>query len=153
MGRASIKSIERKIMSMSSHFEELGAPLTNNMWSWGAVRDSDKTLFLRVWQDGTTKYEELGNNYYTWVTDVDNSNNSLGASERRSHVKLISEGYIVYMVMCQAQDGDSVDAKQGSVKDFNDKELFLGGRLVEYKGQILLENVKRVPVRDGKPKT
>lgn len=141
------------MMSMTSHFAELSAPLTNSNWSWGAVRESDKTVFLRVWQDGTSKYKELGKNYYTWVTDVDDANKSLGAIERRKHVKLISEGYTAYMVMCQGQDDDSSIAKQGSVKDFNDKELFLGGQLVEYNGEILLENVERVPLRDGKPKT
>jgi hypothetical protein len=137
---------------MSSHFEELGAPLTNNMWSWGAVRESDKTVFLRVWQDGTAKYKELGNSYYTWVTDVDDSNHSLGAAERRTHVKLIDEGYTVYMVMCQSQDDQATSTKQGSVKDFNEKEVFLGGRLVEYRGEVLLENVRRVPFREAKPK-
>ena len=142
-----------KSMSMTSHFQELDAPLANSMWSWGAVREADKTVFLRVWQAGTKKYPELENKYYTWVIDADGSDQSLGANERRKHLQLIEQGYTVYMIMCQEWDDDESRPKQGSVKDFNDDELFLGGRLVKYRGNILLEHAKRVPFRDGRLKS
>jgi hypothetical protein len=38
-------------MTLSQLFEQLGAPLANVRWSWGAVRESDSAVFLRVWQD------------------------------------------------------------------------------------------------------
>jgi hypothetical protein len=34
-------------------FDDLGAPLTNMQWSWGAVR-SDGAVFVRVWEDEIT---------------------------------------------------------------------------------------------------
>jgi len=136
---------------MSSLFEELNAPLNNIMWSWGAVREFDKCVFLRVWQDGTSKLEQFGNRYYTWVSDIDQNDQSLGANERRNHVALIKAGYNAYMIMCEVSD----EVSQGSrkVKDFNDQELFVGGKLIEHLGSLWLENVKRIPIREARLKS
>jgi hypothetical protein len=36
-------------MSQKDFFAKLGAPLVNVRWSWGAIRERDTTVFLRVW--------------------------------------------------------------------------------------------------------
>ena len=128
-------------MSISELFEDLGAPLNNRMWSWGAVRESDKTVFLRVWQHGTNKYQELDGKYYTWLSDMDAADQSLGAAERRKHVDLIkNEGYKIYMIMCVSAD---IVGKMGSIQEFDDKEVRIGGKVVEHNGEILVEDVRR----------
>jgi len=38
-------------VNRSTFFAWLGAPLVNSRWSWGAVRPTDGTVFLLVWQD------------------------------------------------------------------------------------------------------
>ena len=38
-------------MSLTQFFDQLGAPLANSRWSWGAQRARDGVVFMRVWQD------------------------------------------------------------------------------------------------------
>lgn len=136
-------------MTMKSFFEDLGAPLTNPMWSWGAVREQDKTVFLRVWLDGTKKHKALGDKYYSWISQADEQDQSLGAAERRKHVELIRSGYRALMVMCIAQD-DEADVR--AIREWDENDLRLGGKVVEHEGQIWLENVKRIAAFDEKPR-
>ncbi|MDQ7968574.1 MAG: hypothetical protein REI95_02935, partial [Oxalicibacterium faecigallinarum] len=133
----------------SALFKELGAPLNKHMWSWGSVRETDGAVFLRVWQDGTKKMIERGGRYYTWVTDVVDADQSLGANERRAHVEMIRGGRDSYMIMCQAVDDE---AKVRDIAGFNEDELFLGGELWEFDGAIWLEHTGRVQVRDIRQK-
>ncbi len=37
-------------MGITELFEKLGAPLKNQIWSWGAVSE-EGDVYLRVWQD------------------------------------------------------------------------------------------------------
>ena len=37
--------------AISWHFEDLGAPLHNIVWSWGALSREKRDVFLRVWED------------------------------------------------------------------------------------------------------
>jgi hypothetical protein len=37
--------------SRAELFSYIGAPLNNVQWSWGAVRETDSSVFLVVWQD------------------------------------------------------------------------------------------------------
>lgn len=134
-------------MSISAFFEDLGSPLNNIMWSWGAIRNSDKSVFLRVWQDGTYRFEHLGKSYYTWLSDVTETDQSLGAAERRRHIDLIkNEGYKVYMVMCVAED-DEADTRK--IKEFDRKDIRLGGKIVEISGSFFVENIGRVTARQA----
>jgi hypothetical protein len=45
-------------VSQKDLFGSLGAPLANSRWSWGSVRESDGSVFLRVWQDQTRRLED-----------------------------------------------------------------------------------------------
>lgn len=130
---------------MTALFEELGAPLKNKMWSWGAIRESDQTVFLRVWQDGTKKFKQFDGKYYTWISDVDDADQSLGANERRQQVAMIRGGSTTYMVMCQAEDDE---AMVRVVLGYDDETLHLGGAVIEHEGKYWLENVAKIPVRD-----
>ncbi len=129
-------------MGISELFKELDAPLHNIMWSWGAIRELDKTVFLRVWQEGTAK-NKLDKKYYTWICDTNENNKTPGKNERRRQVSLIKNGYRAYMIMCESEDGNCE-----KIKDYNAKELLVGGQLIEIDGAILLENIGRIPVQE-----
>ncbi len=128
-------------MSMSSLFSELNAPLRNSMWSWGAVRESDRTVFLRVWEEG---YRRIDNRRCIWVCDTDGANQTLGGNERRQHVELIKRGYRAFMIMCISEGNCE------KVIDFNDEQLFVGGKLIEFDGEIYLEYIDRIDVRKAR---
>lgn len=135
-------------MSISALFEDLGAPLNNRMWSWGSVREQDKAVFLRVWQDGTIKMKERDGKYFTWLIGTDFADTSLGANERRDHVNLIRSGYSAYLIMCQAED-EGADTRK--IKDFDSESVRVGGDLIEYEGQVWIELIKRLPIRYVRP--
>jgi hypothetical protein len=132
-------------MSISALFKELGAPLHNVLWSWGAVRNSDNSVFLRVWQDGTKKFKQLDGRYYTWLCDEDDKDKSNGAIERRGHVALIENGSKAYLIMCKAQDEE---AQSRTICGFDDETLHVGGELIRYDGGIWIANIGKRPVRE-----
>lgn len=136
-------------MNMSALFKELGAPLHNVMWSWGAVRELDGIVFLRVWQDGTKKFRHLDGGYYTWVRDEGNEDQSHGAVERRKHVTLIESGVPAFLVMCEAEDDEAMIR---TVKSFDDECLIIGGKLVVYEGSIWIKNMGKKSVREIRQK-
>jgi len=132
-------------MSMSEYFRRLGAPLVNHMWSWGAVRASDGAVFLRVWQD---REQKIDGRWYTMLTHhekFEDDPGNLGWQERLSHVELVRQGAKCYLVMCEAKD---VSASPRSVRSFNDRELFIGGKCVEIDGDWWIERVGRLPARE-----
>jgi hypothetical protein len=112
------------------------------MWSWGAVRESDRTIFLRVWQEG---YKKIDNSRCVWVCDTDGSNQTLGGNERRRQVELIKDGYRAFMIMCKSEDGNCE-----KVIDFDQEQLFVGGKLIEVDGQMYLEYLGRIDVREAR---
>ena len=133
-------------MSLTDFFESLGAPLANNRWSWGAVRE-DGCVFLRVWQDGTSRKD---GKLLVQVTHLEKygdgrGRDNLGYAERLGHVDMIRKGAKSYLVMCLAQD-PSVHDSPRVIKSFNSKDLFVGGPLHEIDGDSWVEIVDRVQV-------
>src|SRR5207245_4949832 len=127
----------------------LGAPPKNVQWSWGARRDSDGTVFLRVWQD---EVEGSKGSYYVRVTNSQrakkykeqNLQYKLGYQERLRQVKLVRSGAKCYLIMCIAVDKDAVTRQ---IKDFDRERLFPAGKVVERKDDWWIEVLPRVPVR------
>lgn len=132
---------------MSAVFEQVGAPLNNHTWSWGAVREHDKIVFLRVWEDEGRKMDDLPEKYFIGVWTTDSTDTSLGANERRSHIELIKAGYKVYLLMCER----GATASKSSVSAFDARELRDGGRLIERDGVLWIALLARVPVRLMRP--
>ena len=134
-------------MSISSFFSKLGAPLNNVRWSWGAVRDSDGAVFLRVWQqDG--EFDDEKRIPVVQITDYDkyaDAPYNPGWDERLKHIELVRKGAKCYLVMCRAKD-PNVSPRE--IAGWNKKEVFVGGELREVKGDIWIEAVRRVPIFD-----
>lgn len=79
-------------MNLTELFAYLGARLANNRWSWGAVRQADGAVFLRVWQDEWQRVDGL-----CAVRITDNRNfadvpDNLGYAERLRHIDLLRGG-------------------------------------------------------------
>ena len=135
-------------MALSDLFAYLGAALKNTRWSWGAVRTCDGSVFLRVWQDecGTVNSIRVvritDNKYFA------NTPDSHGYIERLQHIDLIRSGSPSFLIMCLAQN---VGANPRVIHSFNDREIFVGGRLIDHDGDVWLEMVRRVPVADVRP--
>lgn len=134
-------------MTISALFDELGAPLNHLRQSWGSVREHDKSVFLRVWEDETKKLRERENKYFTWVIGMDFVDTSYGANERRRHVNLIRAGYKAYLIMCHA-DGEGAPRK---ILGYDSEFVRVGGELIEHEGQVRIELIERLPIRFVRP--
>lgn len=130
-------------MSLAAMFASLGAELNNVRWSWGSVRETDCTVFLRVWQDGTLKIE---GKRYIWVADEVPPTGDLGGNERLKHVNLILSGKRCFLVMCQAVDSQAAPRQ---VQSFNEKEVFVGGDIIRNEGSYWIECLGRIPIRQA----
>jgi hypothetical protein len=134
-------------VTITDFFKHLGAPLKNQRWSWGSVRD-DKVIFLRVWQDETKKIEGV---YCSMVTahkwfahDPDN----LGHAERLRQVDAIAAGALSYMIMCEAEDKD---ASPRVIAKFNRDDLFVGGKLRTIDGEQWIEHTGKIAASSLRP--
>lgn len=136
-------------MSLSSLFKALGAPLANARWSWGAIRPSDGTVFLRVWQDEWKSVN--GENYVRVLGDAGPAarSDNLGYLERRKHVDLISAGASSYMIMCRAEDPR---ASPRRVAGFDEEDIFGGGRIACFGGDKWLHVADRKRIADVSPR-
>ncbi len=136
------------MLSLTEMFAALGAPLTNQRWSWGAERQSDGAIVLRVWQDECSKIEGHHAVRITATEYFEDKPNNLGNTERLKHVELIRAGRTVYLVMCAAVD---TKVEPRAIAHFNDKEVFVGGRLFDHEGDAWVELQTRKPVSELLP--
>ena len=132
--------------SISSHFENLGAPLKNSRWSWGAVRPEDGAVFLRVWQD-----RKVVENHKPWYMITHHEKyqeqhaDNLGYQERNQHVALIRQGRPCFLVMCLAKDAE---ASPREIKSFNQRDIFVAGEIKEIGVNTYVQMVNRLPIKD-----
>ena len=118
----------------------LGAPLVNSRWSWGAVRTMDGKVFLRVWQDQTrriegVRYVEVANHEH-----VSGGKEKNGYDERLRHIEAIRGGSQSVLVMCRVKDPK---ASPRSIQSVDDRDVFIGGQIVELDGRTWLELAER----------
>ena len=128
-------------MTITGFFERLGAPLHLPRQSWGSVRESDDTVFLRVWQEECRK---IGDSRYALVYRSEGAD-CFGRTERLQHIRLIEKGAPCLLVMCEAKD-PRVHPK--SIAHANMRELFVTNNVfVELNGDIYLQmTMQRVKV-------
>ncbi|MEP7187166.1 MAG: HNH endonuclease signature motif containing protein [Rhodanobacter sp.] len=108
----------------------LHAPVANVRWSWGAVDERTRRLFLRLWR--TDIKTVLG---IQQIRVLSNSQiNRPGRSERARHLELIRSGYAAFAVVC---DKESPEA--GSILGFDHDRLLRLGRVIEEDGVVSME--------------
>ena len=136
-------------MSQKDFFDRLGAPLNSVRQSWGAARESDGTIFLRVWQNDVARRD--GRLFVTVMSskwDRAGDAEKYGHRERRGHVERIAAGTACYLVMCEMADRESPGAR---VKSFDAEDVFRGGEVAEHDGDWWVELAERVPARQVMP--
>lgn len=129
-------------MSLADLFRKVGAPLANQRWSWGSIRP-DGAIVLRVWQDRKEKKE---GRWYMMVAHHEkyaDDGDALGYKERRAHIESIRAGATCYMIMCLASDTTESPRK---IKSFNDRDIFVGGALLEHEGNTYIELADRFAI-------
>jgi hypothetical protein len=134
-------------VTQSDLFRYLGAPLHNVRWSWGGVRSTDNTVVLRVWQD---KKRRIDGKWYMELTDhraYRGNESDAGFQERLKHVELIRSGTKTLMVMCLATDPA---AQPRDIKSFDQRDVFVGGRLIQADDDWWLERVDRVAIQNAR---
>jgi hypothetical protein len=140
--------IAHRIMSKTTFFQRVDAPLANARWSWGAQRPSDGAVFLCVWQD--LKFIEDGRIHMLIERPAgpgDYAGNP-GHTERKRHIESIRAGAFCFLVMCTAVDAQARPRKIGF---FNEDEVFVGGVLVERDGDTWIQVAGRRQVSDVAP--
>jgi len=133
-------------MSQAALFRRVGAPLANARWSWGAVREADGAVFLRVWQDRVRRLNDVQFVQLTHNVEFANDPTNLGHQERNRQIEMIRQGSQCYLVMCQAADVNVLPRK---VRDFNAQEVFPGGILKDFEGETWIELLPRISVRQA----
>lgn len=128
-------------MTQSEFFKCLGAPLANSRWSWGGSRE-DGAVVLRVWQDRKRKHDGRWYMMLTHHSKYQHALDNLGYRERNEHVARVRSGSACYMVMCRAVD---VTATPRKVLSFDQKDVFVGGALIDLEGDVWIEMTSRIP--------
>lgn len=125
-------------MRINAFFKEvLNAPVANVRWSWGAVDERSRRVFLRLWRMDIANWE---GSQVIRVLGSRNTNRP-GWNERARHLELIRGGYRAYGVVC---DKDSPEA--GVIRDFDRDSLLQLGRVIDKDGMVYLEIAGIAPV-------
>lgn len=130
--------------TITDYFKYLQAPLKNPRWSWGAVREGDQALFLRIWGDefvvrGKTRFYRI-----TAYEVFKYKPSDHGWIERQEHLKLLQapvQNAPTYMVICTAKD---TKAEPRTIADYDKTTVFLGGDLIQEHGDWWLEAKSRL---------
>lgn len=115
----------------------LHAPVANTLWSWGAVDERTRRVFLRLWRTDITYFD--GRQVVRALGSMRTSRP--GWAERARHLELIKGSYVAYGVVC---DKDTPDA--GGIRDFDRANLLRLGQVIDKAGLSYLEVVGSIPV-------
>lgn len=115
----------------------LHAPVANARWSWGAVDERTRRVFLRLWRidlanlDGRAVIRVLGQQH----------TNRPGWKERARHLEVIRRGYRAFAVLC---DKDAPES--GTIRHFDHDSLIPLGHVIDRDGMAYMEAEEAVPV-------
>lgn len=113
-------------MSLADHFRLLGAPLSNDRWSWGGIRD-DGSVILRAWAEEMDDLED-GKGFYVGYPDswpIADQVNRPGNIERVHHLEMIANGARCFVVMIHGLKRDPNRANDhAEIKSFDRQSIF-----------------------------
>ena len=103
-------------LSIARVFADLGAPLKNARWSWGAVGPGD-TVILREW-DTNVALDADGREYViVGRGERAGARKRAGWTERKQHIARIKDGARCLIVVCKARDPGASSKSIKSVAD------------------------------------
>jgi hypothetical protein len=135
-------------VKITDYFRSLGAPLANQRWSWGAVRESDGVVFLRVWQDQILSIDGVRTALVADHHWHAKNPQHPGYQEGMRQLEAIRGGAPSYLIMCVAKNAA---AELRDIDKYNRDHLFVGARLRTYEGQDRLEIVDKVDSHSMRP--
>lgn len=126
------KIVDGKSRGINAFFNDgLGAPLANGRWSWGAVDERNRRVFLRLWRH---EQREVSGRAAIQVLNKAGSPSRPGWNERRKHIELVKAGYSAYGVICDRKDPDG-----GPILGFDTDSISVLGAFIEDGDKILAE--------------
>lgn len=130
-------------MSNTEFFEQLlGAKLTNQMWSWGALNPKTEQIFLSVWKHDL---EDAGGVERIAILKPEWNKGSLGFDERKRHVDILRNGADAYGVLCTAKKDRGGRPRIGKY----DSDLLLKlGEIIDEGDDVYARIIDRVPVEE-----
>lgn len=124
-------------ISLSDLFsKKLKSPLLNARWSWGAI-NANNAVVLRVFQH---EFEKRNVHIYSELWE-----DSLGKTERKNHVDLVRLGSPLGLIVCLAEN--TSEGKE-RIKQFNEQEVFVSGRLIDDGVNVWCEVIERVSLAE-----
>lgn len=115
----------------------LHAPFVNSRWSWGAVDERTRRIFLRLWR---MDVEVRDGRRVIRVLLLDGSP-GLGWKERQRHLELARSGFAAFAVVC---DKEGHDAR--TILGFDRDRVLRLGKLVEDGSSLWMEILEEVAV-------
>jgi hypothetical protein len=122
-------------MPISAVFSDLGAPLRNIRWSWGAVNPTSGAVILRVWTDETRKHNGWDVVRLTNRAHFE-GRKSLGYAERTNHIQLLCNGRPGFLFFCEAKESGKIPRR---LKSYRADRIFPTGRLCEVDGDVYVQ--------------
>ncbi|WP_187471039.1 HNH endonuclease [Luteimonas viscosa] len=113
----------------------LHAPFVNSRWSWGAVDERTRRVFLRLW---SMDIAVRGGRRWIRVLLL-NASTRLGWKERQRHLDLVRSGYAAFAVVCEKE---STDAR--TILGFDRERVLRLGGVVEHEGSLWMEIVDHI---------
>lgn len=131
-------------MSITRHFEYLGAPLRNCRWSWGAIDKKGRTI-VRAWRDET---REVNGGTYILVarhSAYQSKQSHPGYRERMRHIESLKEGGMTYALLVEAKDPVE---RPRAIKSFDKTQLWRLGDVIEISGEEYAQIVEAIKIAD-----
>jgi hypothetical protein len=116
--------------AISWHFEDLGSPLNNIVWSWGSISKTKRDIFLRVWED---QIEHRDGEIIVRLTNHSKfkGSSNCGYRERNRHLDLIKNNHRGHILKCTARD---VMKSPRKIKSYDKERIYPILRIIQIQG-------------------
>lgn len=129
-------------MKTKEFFEKrLRAPLVNQGWSWGALDEQNKRIFLRV-HEGDLEPDKSSPKRALLHHPSWSEGSSAGDPERLNHIDLLRQGFEGFAVIYST----FLSGDRWKTKDFDRRFLWRLGKIKNDGGNIYAQVLERVPV-------
>jgi hypothetical protein len=131
--------------SITKNFDQLGVPLINQNWSWGASNDA--VVVLRAWQDHIKRLPDrtmLSLLWQDWWGKNSSGGVSLGGNERLRHLEEIKAGKPCFVVLMHDKWGGKKDPERSIIPSKNRAIFHAGDLLQDEDGTVWIELARRI---------